>query len=133
MMSLEQLQQKRNEILQELAGLGAMRKGTICKRFLPWKTKQGNVKRRGPYWYYTFKKNNRTVARLLKEETLPLFQEQIERFRSFGALAGEYVEVSHQMADLEANKAGRKKTLVPNRGGKRARSRGHCRASARRK
>jgi hypothetical protein len=104
------LQHRRDEILHEIAGLGAMRKGSLCKRMLPWKTAQGHVKRRGPYWYYTYKKGQRTVAKLVKDDEVALFQEQIEHFRRFQSLTREYVELCHRQADQEAQSAGRKKS-----------------------
>ena len=123
MTSHNQLHLKATDILREIADLGPMRKGSLCKRLLPWKTAQGHVKRRGPYWYYTYKKGQRTVAKLLKDDEVALFQEQIERFRRFQSLTREYVELCHHQADLEAQSAGKKKALPDRRGGKAARGR----------
>lgn len=124
-----QLSPKAAEILREIAELGPMRQGSLCRRILKRRTKQGQIRRRGPYWYYTFKKNNRTECKMITEDSEPLFREQIERFRRFQALTREYADLCQGMADLEAKKAGRKKTPGPDRGGKAARGRAHRQAT----
>lgn len=109
MTSQNQLQLKAANILKKIGDLRAMRKGSLCKRVLKRKTTTGQIKTRGPYWYYTFKKNGRSHCKMLKESDAPLFEKQIERFRLFQSLTRQYAEVSHQMADIEAKKGGGKK------------------------
>ncbi len=104
-----QLQEKAENILNEIATLGPMRKGSLCKRVLKRKTAQGEIRTRGPYWYYTFKKKGRSVSKMLKDSQVKFFEGQIEKFRRFQKLTMQYVEVSQRMADQDANKCGGKK------------------------
>ena len=97
---------KAEEILKQIAELGPMRRGSLCKRFLKRKTRKGKISSRGPYWYYTFKKDNQTRCKTISEDSEPLYREQIARFRRFQELIKDYVALSHQKADQEA--AGKK-------------------------
>ena len=114
-----QLEHRATEILREIAALGPMRKGSLCQRLLKRKTAHGEIKTRGPYWYYTFKIKDRTVGKMIKDAEAPVYQEQIETFRRFQSLTRQYAELSQRMADLKAKNAGRKKTLGPDRRRKR--------------
>ncbi len=128
-----QLEQKAANILSEIAALGPMRKGSLCKRMLKRKTAQGEVRTRGPYWYYTFKNNGRSVSKMIKDTETELFEGQIEKFRRFQALTMKYAELSQRMADRDARKkAGVKKTRAPDRAGKGARGSGSGRTPERR-
>lgn len=109
MAALKQLAKKKAGILEEIAGLGPMRKGSLCKRMLRRKTDSGEIRTRGPYWYYTFKRKNKTVCKMVGDEKAARFQEQIEEFRRFQALTKQYGEVSQGLADLAAKETPGKK------------------------
>jgi len=113
MSSTRQLKRRADDILKQIAELGPMRKGSLCRRVLKRKTQQGQIKRRGPYWYYTFKTNSRTRCKMISEKAEPLFREQIERSQRFRELTREYADVSQQMADHEAGETVGKKNSRP--------------------
>jgi hypothetical protein len=104
-----QLEQKADTILSEIAALGPMRKGSLCRRILKRKNTQGQIRRRGPYWYYSFKKKDRSVSKMIKDSEVEFFKEQIKKFRRFQELTIKYVEISQRMADRDAKKCGGKK------------------------
>ena len=112
-------QHSATEILREIADLGPMRKGSLCQRTLKRKNASGEIKTRGPYWYYTFKIGDRTAGKMVTDAEAPLYQEQIDRFRRFQSLTQQFAELSRRTADQEAKKAGRKKTLGSDRRRKR--------------
>ncbi len=120
----EELSRKAEEVLKQIAELGPMRKGSLCWRVLKRKTKKGETRERGPYCYYTFKKNNRTHCKMISKDAEPLFKEQIERSRQFQKLTREYANISQQMADHEAKNAeGKKNSRAKSKKKKNAKSR----------
>lgn len=101
--SLEQLSNKRARVIEQIAGLGAMRMGTITEQMLPAKHKDGSVYRRGPYLTYTFKQGGKTCGKHLRnEEEAGLYRRQIDAYRRYQQLSAELVELSQRLADLEA-------------------------------
>ena len=97
------LNRRREEIIDRLAQLGAMRKGSLTEQYVETTRKDGSRGRRGPYTLYTFKDKSRTVSkRLTKTSQIECYRRQIGAFRSFQELTGELVRVSQALADREA-------------------------------
>ena len=98
------------ELLQQIGDLSPMRKGSVIKRDIPYKRKDGSKGSRGPYYTYTFKKNNKTVGRHLKDEQeAEMYRQQIESFHSFKDISNRFVETSQALADNEVEKRRGKK------------------------
>ena len=108
------LVQRKREILEEMAQLGPMRRGTVTEQFFESRGKDGVPSKRGPYPILTSKEKGKTVSRRLrKNEDVALCQEQIEAFRRFQKLSAELVDVGQQLADLAlAGLADEKKTSL---------------------
>ena len=95
--------QRKNNILEQLATLGPMRKGTLNEQFVQVVLKDGSTRRRGPYTVYTFKKDGKTLSRRLNDRAkIALYREQIATFRRFQELTRQLAQVSQRLADLEA-------------------------------
>jgi hypothetical protein len=98
-----QLSQRRAQILEEIAALGPMRRGSVYDHFLPTTRSDGSTYRRGPYPTYTFKQAGKTKAKLLRnDEEAVLYRRQIEAFRRWQKLSAELLAISQRLADLEA-------------------------------
>ncbi|MCX7012626.1 MAG: hypothetical protein NTW86_08695 [Candidatus Sumerlaeota bacterium] len=98
-----QLTQRRAQILDQIAGLGPMRMGSIAEQHLPTRRKDGSVYRRGPHLTYTFKQGGRTRGKHLRNaQEAALYRRQIEAFRRRQTLSAELVQVSQRLANLEA-------------------------------
>ncbi len=103
MESFEQLSQRRAQIVEQIAGLGPMRMGSVYDHYLPTQRADGSTSQRGPYTTYTFKHEGKTRGRQLRtQQEAALYREQIEVFRRWQQLSAELVQVSQQLADLEA-------------------------------
>lgn len=105
-----QLLKQRDRILEQIAQLGPMRKGTVYE-FQPSSVrKDGSRKTRGPYLKYTLKKNNKTRGKHLRSRAeADLYRRQIAQFRRFKELAAQFAEVGERLADLEASQTDAKK------------------------
>ena len=105
------LNQRKTDILTQLATLGPMRKGTISEQYVQVTLKDGSSRQRGPYTLYTFKEHAKTVSRRLSDPSrIALYRQQIATFRRFQDLTRELAKISQSLADLEeAGEAGGKK------------------------
>jgi len=89
------------EILQELAGLAEMRRGSVVEQFQDRILPSGEKIRRGPYPLYSYKEKGRTFSRRLKtpEET-SRYRKHIENFRRFGELVRELILIGEQLCEI---------------------------------
>jgi len=98
---LARVRKRRKELLEELAGIEQMRRGSLCPQVFEATRKDGSKVYRGPYVVYTYKEKGKTVSRRVTHpDHLPRYQEQIEAFRRFEVLAGELVRVGEKISDL---------------------------------
>ena len=99
----QSLKRKRQEVIDQIAALPPMRRGSLVAVSPKRKRKDGTVVKRGPYWRYTRKDQGKTVGRHIGEEALAeVYRSQIEAFRDYQALSAELVQISERMADEEA-------------------------------
>lgn len=110
MKNRQALIKQQERILQEVAKLGPMRKGSVSEYSPTTVRKDGSRKSRGPYLVYTCKKKGKTRGKHLRgpgqEKT---YREQIARFRRFEELIAQFGEISEQLADRDAAESGKKK------------------------
>ena len=105
-----QLLRQKDRILEQIAQLGPMRKGSVCEFELSSVRKDGSRKTRGPYLKYTLKKHNKTRGKHLRSRAeADLYRRQIARFRRFEELSAQFAELSERLADLEASQTEAKK------------------------
>ncbi len=102
------LKKRSSRILEEIAQLGPMRKGSITQQYFETKNKDGSTGRRGPYPLYSRKKKGKTVSKRIPKDRVEHYEEQIRRFRQFEELIGELVEVGEELADGEVAEAAKK-------------------------
>ena len=101
MTSMNKLEIQRQRILEELADLGEMRRGSISEQFVETTGRDGAKKRRGPYFVYTYKEKGKTISRrLTNPEQVALCQKQIQAFRRFQELTAELLQIGEQASNL---------------------------------
>jgi hypothetical protein len=116
---LETMNARRQEILEELAKLHEIRRGSITEQYVETTRKDGTPKRRGPYPLYTFKDKGRTISRRLTDPDLvPLYRTQIEGFRRFQDLTAELLAIGEEISDLVVTEQDVKRTSKPKSGSK---------------
>jgi len=98
---LARVRKRRRELLEELAAIEQMRRGSLCPQVFEATRKDGSKVYRGPYVVYTYKERGKTVSRrVTNPDHLPRYQEQIDSFRRFEALTGELVRIGEKISDL---------------------------------
>jgi hypothetical protein len=103
-----QLKRRSSRILEEIAQLGPMRKGSITQQYFETKNKDGSTGQRGPYPLYSRKRRGKTASKRIAKDRVDQYEEQIRRFRHFEDLIGELVEVAEELADAEVAQAAQK-------------------------
>ncbi len=95
------LQQQRQQLLQQLSGLQEVRRGSLTEQFLTVKRKDGSRVKRGPYPLFTRKHGQKTVSRRLTDPALvPWYRRQIQAMRQFETVVDGLVRVGEQRSDL---------------------------------
>ena len=114
MPSVQQIQQQRQQILEEMAQLEQVRRGSLTEQMVEAVGADGRRHRRGPYPLYTFKEGGRTISRRVTEPTqLPLYRQQIEQGRRFQELTTQLLHLGEALSDQAVQTAAQKKTSKP--------------------
>ena len=101
MSKLDRLHNARKEILQRIALIEEMRRGSVIRQFLKSKRKGASTGTFvGPYALYTCKRDGRTVGRRLHDpELIRRLEHQVENHHAFQRLCRKLVEVSEEICD----------------------------------
>lgn len=102
MSEIQRLEQKRDQILNEIRGIRAMRKGSVIEQYLKGRKKgQEEPVLRGPYFLYTRKEKGKTIGLRLKKNEADRFRQEVEAFHRFQSLCDEYALVTEKLGDIE--------------------------------
>jgi hypothetical protein len=114
MPSIQHIQQQRQQILEEMAHLEQVRRGSLTEQMVETVGSDGRSHRRGPYPLYTFKEGGRTVSRrVTTPEQIPLYRQQIEQGRRFQELTAQLLHLGEALSDQAVQSAAEKKTSKP--------------------
>lgn len=112
MKTMAQLQNRREELLEELSHLECFRRGSVVEQRVPAKAADGRDYERGPYPIYTFKEKGRTVSRRLhSDDEVALYREQIQDGRRFKEVVAELLRIGEELSELTVQGDAQKKTL----------------------
>jgi len=107
MAKLENLLEKKTNIMAEMMNLKEMRRGSVVEQFYELKRKDGSIVRRGPYYLYSYKEKGKTISRRLSGlAEAEQVREQIEQFRRFEQLTSEFVSVNHAICEAKLRTEG---------------------------
>jgi hypothetical protein len=105
------LEQQRQGLLRQLAGLPQLRRGSLTEQFLMVKHADGSEVKRGPYPLLTRKEGQKTVSKRLSDPALvPVYRKQIQAMRDFDGVVDQLVRVGEQLSDLAVEEVVQKKT-----------------------
>jgi hypothetical protein len=105
------LQQRRQQLLQQLSGLPEIRHGSLTEQFLTVQRKDGSRVQRGPYPLLTRKQGQKTISQRLTDPVLvPLYRQQIQAMRQFETVVDGLVQVGEQLSDLAVAEVVQKET-----------------------
>jgi hypothetical protein len=102
---------RRQTLLQQLADLRELRRGSLSEQFLQVKHADGSVVKRGPYPLFTRKKDGKTISKRLSDPAVvSLYRQQIQALRQFETVVDQLVGVGEQLSDLAVAEVVQKKT-----------------------
>ena len=104
------IDQRRRDILAELAGLDRIRRGSVTEQYVEASGQRGRTLRRGPYPLYSFKTRGRTVSRRIRAEQATVYREQIAAGRRFQELTHELMELGEALCEQDLRADAVKKT-----------------------
>lgn len=111
MSALAQLRMQRSQLLEELATLECVRRGSVVEQHVQATAADGRRYQRGPYPVFSFKEKGRTVSRRLHSPAeVALYRQQIGNGRRFQQVVAELLRVSEQLSDATVQADTVKKT-----------------------
>ncbi len=96
------LEQKREQVLEQMRAIRSMRRGSVTEQYLkvPHKDKPKPVVR-GPYWIHTWKEGGKTVGQRLSREEAPQAKKDVEAHKKYVALCKEFETLTLRLGELE--------------------------------
>lgn len=112
-MDIQQLEERRLAILEEIRTIDSMRRGTINEQFFQTRRKGSEqLTRQGPYYVWTRSEKGKTVSqRLSSTDAVEQARAEVAAYKRFQTLCSEYVEVTSQMSRLRRTTEQEKKLL----------------------
>jgi hypothetical protein len=103
-MTIEEIEARREAIVSEMCAIRSMRRGTINEQFLNIAGDKGKKRgiQLGPYYVLSRREGGRTVSRRLSRgEELQQAQRDVEEYKRFVGLCGEFEELTEQLGEME--------------------------------
>ena len=105
--SIQQLEQRIQQIKAELAALGEMRPGSLSKQYnvcgkpnCRCKDPQ-NPQRHGPYYQLSWVHRGKSTTQFIRRPLLPQVRGQIATYNKFRKLTGEWVSLALRLAQAK--------------------------------
>ena len=101
--TIEQIETRRDAVLEEIRSIRSLKRGSITQQYLdvPHQGKKKPV-RRGPYYVFSRRENDRTVShRLRTPEEVEQTRQDIARFERFKALCLQLEQLTERLGDLQ--------------------------------
>jgi hypothetical protein len=94
-----QLNARRLKIIDEMARIETMRKGSLNEKYNKTVNKNGEESRTGPYYVLTSKGiGNKTVSVSVSAAAVARVRQDVDNYREFRRLSDEYVEICGDIA-----------------------------------
>ena len=103
---IAEIEERRKALLQELAGMRSLRRGTLNQQYFQVR-RRGELEpvRRGPYYVLSRREEERTVSRRVRPAEVERTRAEIAAHRRFRELCRELEALTERLGELE--RAGR--------------------------
>ena len=103
MTRIQELEARRNAVLQQLSGIRSLRKGNLNEQWFPVVRNGKRTKElRGPYFVWSFKAGKKTVSERLKDDQeVALARKDADNYRKFRELCGELERLTAELGETE--------------------------------
>ena len=102
MKAIAEIEARRQALLQELAGMRSLRRGTLNEQYLQVR-RRGELEpvRRGPYYVLSRREGDRTVSRRVRPAEVERTRAEIVAHRRFRELCRELETLTERLGELE--------------------------------
>jgi hypothetical protein len=96
----DMMETRRREIVEEMAAITRMRRGTVNEQYFEVPQKDGSVVLRGPYFLYSRTEKGKSFSQRVGPEEVERYREDTGNCRRFKELSNRYVMVCEELAEL---------------------------------
>ncbi len=102
------LETKRREVLEEMAAITCMRRGTVNEQYFEVGQKDGSVVQHGPYFLYSRTEKGKSFSRRIGVKEVERYREETENCRRFKELSSRCVMICEELAEADEEKVEKK-------------------------
>ena len=106
--SLHQLEQRRNQVLEQIQAIDRLRRGSLSRQFFK-KPRSGSKARQGPYYVLQGYINGQKFSERVPVDRAPQMEPLVANYKRFEELADEFVTVTDQITRLSQGATAAKK------------------------
>lgn len=107
MSRIQELEKRRDEVLEQMRGIRSMKRGSINKQYFPaMRAGKKTQERLGPYYVWSRKEGPKTVSRRLHGTAeLKQAQQDVQQYKRFMALCQEFGELTECLGELQRQRS----------------------------
>lgn len=94
------LEAERKGIIQQMAAITRMRRGTVNEQFFEVRQKDGSVMQHGPYFLYSRTEKGKSFSKRIGAEEVERYREETGNCRRFKELSHRYVLLCEELTEL---------------------------------
>jgi hypothetical protein len=110
------LEAERLGIMERMAAITRMRRGTVNEQYFEVRQKDGSVVRHGPYFLYSRTEKGKSFSRRITGEEVERYKAETGNCRRFKELSNRCVMICEELAETDEKKV-EKKSSKPSRRG----------------
>jgi hypothetical protein len=108
MNAVQQLESRRNAILEEMRSIRSMRRGTVNEQYFKTRLKgRRGIMQQGPYYVLSRREGEKTVSKRLRSAAeLEQAQKDVGEYKRFLGLCQEFERLTARLGELERGEQG---------------------------
>lgn len=105
--TVQELETRRNGILEEMRSIRSMRRGTINEQYFKTRLKgKKGMMHQGPYYVLSKREGKKTLSKRLRVAELEKAQKEVAEYKRFLGLCQEFERLTARLGELERGEPG---------------------------
>lgn len=113
--SLEKIEVRREQVLQEMRSIRCLCRGSLTEQYLDARSSGGEPVKHGPYFVLSWREEGHTKSRRVSREEVSVVQSDLLERQRFLTLCREFEELTERMGQLERGALSPEKKLQRSR------------------